>query len=139
MNQLFSRKMEILMGEKKVNSQFKLTHDFEKRQKEAIKIMAKYPDRVPIICEKSTLDTMDTPSLDKSKFLVPRDLSIGQFLYVIRRRIKLTPEKALFLFINNKTLAPTSEVIMNIYERNKDSDGFLYMTFSGENVFGNNN
>ena len=32
------------------------------------------------------------PDLDKCKYLVPRDLSVGKFLYVVRKRIKLAPE-----------------------------------------------
>ena len=41
------------------------------------------------------------------KYLVPVDLTIGQFIYVIRNRIEVTPEQALFLFVND-TLPPTS-------------------------------
>src|SRR4051794_22645777 len=40
------------------------------------------------------------------RYLVPADLSVGQFVYVIRKRIKLKPEKAIFIFVNN-TLPPT--------------------------------
>jgi len=32
---------------------------------------------------------------------VPADLSVGQFTYVIRKRIRLPPEKAIFIFVNN--------------------------------------
>jgi len=37
---------------------------------------------------------------------VPADLTVGQFVYVIRKRIKLSPEKAIFIFVNN-VLPPT--------------------------------
>ncbi len=37
----------------------------------------------------------------QKKYLVPADLTVGQFHYVIRKRIKLAPEKALFLFCSN--------------------------------------
>lgn len=40
------------------------------------------------------------------RYLVPGDLTVGQFVYVIRKRIKLTPEKAIFIFVNN-VLPPT--------------------------------
>ena len=33
----------------------------------------------------------------------PTDLTVSQFQYVIRKRIKLAPEKALFIFVNNTT------------------------------------
>ncbi len=37
---------------------------------------------------------------------MPSDLTVGQFVYVIRKRIKLSPEKAIFIFTNN-VLPPT--------------------------------
>lgn len=40
------------------------------------------------------------------RYLVPADLTVGQFVYVIRKRIKLSPEKAIFIFVNN-VLPPT--------------------------------
>lgn len=64
---------------------------------------------VQVICEKA--DRSDIPDIDKKKYLVPADLTVGQFVYVIRKRIKLSPEKAIFIFINN-VLPPTGRVIM---------------------------
>ena len=78
----------------------------EKRKSEAERIRAKYPDRVPVICEKA--DRSDIPDIDKKKYLVPADLTVGQFHYVIRKRIKLAPEKALFLFCSN-SIPPNGE------------------------------
>lgn len=45
--------------------------------------------------------------IDKKKYLVPADLTVGQFVYVIRKRIKLSPEKAIFIFVN-EILPPTA-------------------------------
>ena len=81
----------------------------EKRKSEAERIRAKYPDRVPVICEKA--DRSDIPDIDKKKYLVPADLTVGQFHYVIRKRIKLAPEKALFLFCSN-SIPPNGEYIV---------------------------
>jgi len=114
-------------------SSFKKEHPFEKRQVGAQRIRSKYPDRIPVICEKA--DRSDIPDIDKKKYLVPADLTVGQFVYVIRKRIKLSPEKAIFIFINN-VLPPTAALMSNIYEEQKDVDGFLYITYSGENTFG---
>uniref|UniRef100_A0A453D003 Autophagy-related protein n=1 Tax=Aegilops tauschii subsp. strangulata TaxID=200361 RepID=A0A453D003_AEGTS len=69
------------------------------------------------------------------RYLVPADLTVGQFVYVVRKRIKLSAEKAIFIFVKN-TLPPTAALMSAIYEENKDEDGFLYMTYSGENTFG---
>jgi len=40
---------------------------------------------------------------------VPADLTVGQFVYVIRKRVHLSPEKAIFVFVKN-TLPPTGEL-----------------------------
>ena len=68
--------------------------------------------------------------------MVPADLTVGQFVYVIRKRIKLSPEKAIFIFVSNNVLPPTASLMSAVYEEHKDDDGFLYITYSGENTFG---
>lgn len=114
-------------------STFKAEHPLEKRKAEAEKILSKYPDRIPVICEKA--DRSDIPEIDKKKYLVPADLSVGQFIYVIRKRIKLPSEKAIFIFVGNY-VPPQSAAMSAIYEEKRDEDGFLYITYSGENTFG---
>ncbi|GAA5821798.1 hypothetical protein JCM10212_005333 [Sporobolomyces blumeae] len=116
-----------------VRSKFKDEHVFEKRKAEAERIRQKYPDRIPVICEKA--DKTDIPAIDKKKYLVPADLTVGQFVYVIRKRIKLAPEKAIFIFVD-EVLPPTAALMSQIYDEHKDEDGFLYVTYSGENTFG---
>jgi GABA(A) receptor-associated protein len=112
---------------------FKEEHDLDKRQAEAQRIREKYPDRIPVIVEKA--EKTDIPDIDKKKYLVPSDLTVGQFVYVIRKRIKLSPEKAIFIFVKN-VLPPTAALMSTIYDDHKDEDGFLYITYSGENTFG---
>ncbi|KAI3820523.1 hypothetical protein L1987_08071 [Smallanthus sonchifolius] len=114
-------------------SSFKLEHPLERRQAEAARIREKYPDRIPVIVEKA--ERSNIPDIDKKKYLVPADLTVGQFVYVVRKRIKLSAEKAIFIFVKN-ILPPTAAMMSAIYEENKDEDGFLYMTYSGENTFG---
>ena len=43
------------------------------------------------------------------RYLVPADLTVGQFVYVIRKRIKLSAEKAIFIFVDN-VLPPTGKL-----------------------------
>ena len=73
--------------------------------------------------------------VDKKKYLVPNNLTLGQFIFVIKNKIKLSPEKAIFLFIAG-TIPASSTIISQIYESKKDKDGFLYVEYSGENTFG---
>ena len=42
------------------------------------------------------------------RYLVPADLTVGQFVYVVRKRIKLGAEKAIFVFVKD-TLPPTGK------------------------------
>jgi GABA(A) receptor-associated protein len=114
-------------------SQFKINNSIEKRTVEAGKIIIKYPDRIPIIVEINKAS--DEIKLDKYKYLVPYDLTIGQFLYVVRKRVNIASEKALFIFFSN-TLPATSDTVGNIYKNKKDVDGFLYAIISLESTFG---
>ena len=79
-----------------------------------------------MICEK--VEKSDIATIDKKKYLVPSDLTVGQFVYVIRKRIKLSPEKAIFIFVE-EMLPPTAALMNSIYEEHKDEDGFLYITY----------
>ena len=108
-------------------------YSLEKRTSESERIRAKFPDRIPVICEKQP--NSDIPDIDKKKYLVPSDLTVGQFVYVIRKRIKLAPERAIYIFARNK-IPPTSALMSTIYENNKSDDGFLYVTYGGESTFG---
>eukprot|EP01113_Clastostelium_recurvatum_P044283 TRINITY_DN745_c0_g1_i3.p1 TRINITY_DN745_c0_g1~~TRINITY_DN745_c0_g1_i3.p1 ORF type:complete len:123 (-),score=24.78 TRINITY_DN745_c0_g1_i3:118-486(-) len=105
----------------------------DKRKEVADRIKSKYSDRIPVIVEKAPKS--DVPDIDKKKYLVPSDITVGKFVYEIRKHMKLSPEKAIFLFVNN-TIPPTAALMSQIYERYKDEDGFLYITYSGENTFG---
>ena len=114
---------------------FKEEYTFESRLNEANRVLLKFPDRIPIICERSRNAGNNCPEIDKKKFLVPRDLTVGQFVYIIRKRLNLPPEKGLFVFVNGM-IPPTSSKINTVYECCKDGDGYLYMVYCEENVFG---
>ena len=114
---------------------FKTKHPFEKRKEEAERILAKYPQRIPVICEKDPR-SRDIPNIDRQKYLVPDDLSVANFMYVIRKRIKIEAEKSIYLFVNNKVMPATAQFISTLYEKYKDEDGFLYITYAGESTFG---
>ena len=77
----------------------------------------------------------DLNEIDKCKYLVPDNYTVGQFVYIIRKRIVIPKEKAIFVFIEN-VLPSTSALMSEMYDKYKDKDGFLYITYSGENTFG---
>ena len=73
--------------------------------------------------------------LDKKKYLVPSDLTVGQFYFLIRKRIHLKPEDALFFFVNN-LIPPTSATMGSLYQEHHEEDFFLYIAYSDESVYG---
>ncbi|XP_038991691.1 autophagy-related protein 8i-like [Hibiscus syriacus] len=105
----------------------------EQRQEESKTILTKYPDRVPVMIERYSMT--DLPDIEKNKFLVPRDMSVGQFIHILTRRLQLSPGKALVVFVNN-TLPQTASLMGSVYSSFKDEDGFLYMCYSTEKTFG---
>jgi GABA(A) receptor-associated protein len=113
---------------------FKTTHTLEERINESKRVMNTYTDRIPIICEKHRNSKI--PDIKKKKYLVPKDLTVGQFIHVLRKQINIDSKIGLFIFINNNILK-NSEIIYDCYEKHKDPDGFLYIKYDFENVFGN--
>jgi GABA(A) receptor-associated protein len=115
-----------------VYSSFKDSKSEEKRKQESEAIRRKYPDRIPIILER--FDSR-APELEKYKYLVPSDSNLSVLLFHIRTRVKLNPNSAIFLTIQNE-MCNASEVLCKLYEEKKDIDGFLYITYTTENTFG---
>ncbi len=113
---------------------YKQTIPLEERKSEVKKIFEEYPDRLPVIVEKGN-DSPNLADLDKKKYLVPKDLTVGQFLYVIRKRLNIDSKQSIYIFVNN-VLPPTSQMMTKVYDEHKDPDGFLYITYHSERTFG---
>ena len=108
--------------------------EYNKRIAESERVLKNHPDRCSVIVGKA--DNSNIPEIDRHKFLVPRDITLGQFSYIIRQRINLTPDNALFILIDNH-LPLASSLMGSIYDIHKDADNFLYITYANENTFGN--
>ncbi len=110
---------------------FKEKYSFEKRKTEADRVVTKYPQRVPIIfdCKDKTIQ------LDKVKFLVPRDITPQELLLVVKKRLILGKEDALYMFINN-VIPPMVSTMGELYDRYKEECGFLYISINKEKAFG---
>lgn len=112
---------------------FREEFTLDARCKESIKIMKKYPSRIPIIVEKD--NKCNFKDIDKRKYLVPKDLNMNQFIFIVRKRIKLDSSQAIFLMVNG-ILCPSNTTMGDIYDNNHDKDGFLYIIYASENTFG---
>jgi len=118
----------------KYDYEFKMTYPFDKRKEESSKLLIKYNNKYPIILEKA--DTSLLPISNKKKYLLPSNLTIGQFILIIRKQIKLESSNAIFLFVDNNIIPQTIETIEKLYSKYADKDGFLYITYCSENTFG---
>jgi GABA(A) receptor-associated protein len=87
---------------------------------------------VPLIMERGS---KDAPHIDKEKFLVPVDLTMAQLSFVVRKRLQMRAGDALFLMVNN-TLCTSTATAGSMYDTHRDTDGFLYVTYTLENTFG---
>lgn len=99
------------------------------------KILIRYPNKVPVYVKKSKNDK-NLKDIEKNKFIVPNDITVGQFLTIIRKRINLNHEMALFIFINDTILPLQSETMKNLYYEHRNEDGLLELQYCGENTFG---
>lgn len=97
------------------------------------RIFEKYPGRVPVYVSKGAKSKL--ADVEKHKYLVPCEMTVGQFIYVLRKHIKLKAEQGIFIFVNNK-LPPTSMMMGELYGRDKGDDKLLHIVYSEENVFG---
>ena len=114
---------------------FKKTCSLKERVAESSSVRRNHPDRIPIICERDSAANDALPLLHKSKYLVPEDLTVAQFVYVLRKRLALRPEMAFFVFVDGHI--PSAIMPMRqLYATSRDEDGFLYLRYTSENAFG---
>jgi GABA(A) receptor-associated protein len=114
-------------------SRYKREKSLQERREESSNILRRYAGHVPVIVDKDPRARL--PDIERQKFLVPSDLSIGQFVYVVRKRIDLQPSDAIFLFVNRK-LPPPNATMGQLYGENRDEDGFMYCTYSSDTAYG---
>jgi len=123
---------------------FKKERSHDNRLRLSLKILSKHPNRIPII-----VNSVDF-YLEKTRYIVPNDITVGQFIIEARKYIKgidkqssykdvIGPEQSIFIVIESNNLLPPSSTLMgDVYKKYKDSDGFLYLRICQESTFGEN-
>ena len=114
---------------------FKTDHSDEERKNESSRMLREYPNRVPIICEVAPRSIL--PPLKKTKYLVPYDMTISQFQFLIRRNLDLNQESALYLITSKGISLIGDKTMMEVYNNYKDKiDNFLYIYYDCEITMG---
>ena len=102
--------------------------------REAARVRERFPDRVLIVITRRAITD---PKMDKSKFVVPRDLTIGNLLLVVRRRVMLRSSDALFLFpVESKQMLSAATTVGQAADAHAERSGVLYLGYTQENAFG---
>ena len=119
-----------------VNKPFKETYTFEERKTHSSDIRVKYPERLPIVMQRSMNDKI-LGDMDKIKYLVPGEITITEFMAILRKRLNINQTTSIYLYNpDNKIILSGTNSIEYLYNKYKNDDGFLYIEYCGENVFG---
>ena len=67
-------------------------------------------------------------------YVVVADKGCNFLLY--RKRLQLKDSQAFYLLINNRMIGNSSQLLADVYKTQKDEDGFLYITYASQEMFG---
>ncbi|XP_075426176.1 microtubule-associated protein 1 light chain 3 gamma-like [Ascaphus truei] len=114
---------------------FKQRKRLDSRIHEVTRVRNRFPCKIPVIVERDHREKL-LPALQKIKFLVPQEMTLGQFVTMIRCRLPLSPSLALCVLVSGRRLASLTMTMSQVYSANHDQDGFLYMTYMSQDMFG---
>ncbi|KAF7286665.1 hypothetical protein GWI33_004693 [Rhynchophorus ferrugineus] len=123
------------MKANKKNITKKIVNKPEIRKEEVMAIRNRFPNKIPVIVQKYYKENQ-LPQLDKSKFLVPHDITMSQFQAIIRNRMSMSQTQALYFLVNERSMLSLSVTIGEVYSEHAGPNGFLYITYASQEVFG---
>ena len=106
----------------------------EKRREEALRLLKKYEGKYPVILQLDRNSRIEP--MQHQKLIVDGEMTVGQLLFTIRKRIKLDATKALYLFFNNELVNSGITMKEIYYTYHSRLDDMLYATYSTESTFG---
>jgi len=113
----------------------------EERISESNRILAKFPNSIPVIIESKSEEVYK--KLKKNKYLVPRNVSASYLLAAVRKHLEIDSSKAIFMYCGDNIICGT-EIIDELYKDyiikkklfGNNTEKFFYVYISVENTFG---
>lgn len=88
------------------------------------------------------LDRFDTrvSKIDKHKYVCPGCLQFGEFMMTVRKKLKLSPDEALFFYILDEkgkaNIIPRAIETMATLYKQYSINGYMFVTYTIESTFG---
>ena len=130
-------------GVNEASNKFRERYDLDARKRHFERVMAssKAEGRTPVILEPEPGCKFDTDAFKTVKRLCDRSITMSHMVLIARANIPsklISPNEAIYLLVGegNNTLVNGPTPIADVYDKYKDEDGFLYITFTSENTFG---
>ena len=115
---------------------FKEITSLEERKQRSNTLLSKYKDKIPVILEKSNRDKY-LPIIGKNKLLVANDITVANVLQLLKKNLKINETISIYIMVSEKNIMLSGSQSMSyIYDSYKNTDGFLYLEYCSENVFG---
>lgn len=122
---------------------FRDRYDLESRKRQYERVMAsrKAAGRTPVIMEPEPGSKFDCDEVTPIKRLCHRSTTMSDMVVIARQSLPdrlMSSGHGIYLLVGkgNNTLVNGPTPVVDVYNEHKDEDGFLYITFSGENTFG---
>jgi hypothetical protein len=96
-------------------------------------ILKKSPNLIPLIVRKDK-NSKNIKDLDKNKILMLDTLTIGHLSNFIIKKISINSSDNIFIFVENM-LANNNDNILDLYNKYKNLDNFLYLYYSNIETF----
>ncbi len=108
----------------------------EERKKRSNSLLLKHQDKFPVILERNTTEKR-LPNIDKNKLLVAQDLTVAGIIQILRNNLKIDEFLSVYIVVaNHNVVLSGSQSMSYVYNNYKNEDGFLYLEYCSENVFG---
>lgn len=106
----------------------------ERDQAKARDVAQKHPTKIIVVVHRSAGTVL---KLRRRKFVVPCEVTLSEFVCIVRKHSALMPSEAFFLFEKtSRRMVSGSSTIQELALRHVDGDRILHMEYCTENAFG---